>query len=175
MLLARHFDQQLTDFIVVQERHCRASPARTASPRRQFQGTDVNLERHEALKAKVGAYSDVAGVNVFDADGMLINSSGAWPVPISKSPIGPTSRPSNQEPRPRRFRSNWCEGRFSEGLGNRHRSQDDRAEGRVSRGRHASRSGLPALRNSSHPWRLEKVRRLQCSTRRNAAGALSAC
>ena len=36
---------------------------------------------HEALKAKVGGHSDVAGVNVFDSDGMLINSSENWPPP----------------------------------------------------------------------------------------------
>jgi len=29
----------------------------------------------------MGAYSDLAGINVFDADGRLINSSEVWPVP----------------------------------------------------------------------------------------------
>ena len=33
------------------------------------------------LRLRLRAYSDVAGVNVFDANGVLINSSENWPVP----------------------------------------------------------------------------------------------
>jgi PAS domain-containing protein len=36
---------------------------------------------HLMLKAKVGALSYVGGINLFDSEGMLINSSGVWPVP----------------------------------------------------------------------------------------------
>ena len=36
---------------------------------------------HLMLKAKIGALSHVGGVNLFDSEGMLINSSGVWPVP----------------------------------------------------------------------------------------------
>ena len=36
---------------------------------------------HDVLKAKVSGHTDVAGINVFDADGRLINSSETWPVP----------------------------------------------------------------------------------------------
>jgi diguanylate cyclase (GGDEF)-like protein len=36
---------------------------------------------HLMLKANVGALSYVGNVTLFDADGVLINSSGAWPVP----------------------------------------------------------------------------------------------
>ena len=46
-----------------------------------FKGQLATLEWHEVLRKKVGAYSDISGINVFDADGMLINSSEAWPVP----------------------------------------------------------------------------------------------
>jgi diguanylate cyclase (GGDEF)-like protein len=41
-------------------------------------------EFHANLQAVVGVLSDSAGINVFDADGQLINSSHAWPVrPVS--------------------------------------------------------------------------------------------
>src|SRR5437588_6009650 len=38
-------------------------------------------EIHLMLKSKTDALSYVGGVNVFDADGRLINGSAAWPVP----------------------------------------------------------------------------------------------
>ncbi|SHL97712.1 diguanylate cyclase/phosphodiesterase [Bradyrhizobium lablabi] len=81
LLLARHFDHQLADFTVMQ-RDVVAQIERTgvASPD-SFRGQISTLDWHEALRAKVGAYADVAGVNVFDSDGLLINSSEIWPVP----------------------------------------------------------------------------------------------
>jgi hypothetical protein len=36
---------------------------------------------HLMLKSKLSALSYVGGINIFDADGMLINSSSIWPVP----------------------------------------------------------------------------------------------
>jgi diguanylate cyclase (GGDEF)-like protein/PAS domain S-box-containing protein len=81
LLLARHFDQQLEDFEVIQRdvvtqiRH-----AGIASPD-VFRGQMSTLEMHEVLRAKVSGHSDVAGVNVFDSEGELINSSETWPVP----------------------------------------------------------------------------------------------
>jgi diguanylate cyclase (GGDEF)-like protein len=84
LLLARHFDQQLEDFeatqrdIVTQIRH--AGIASSAS----FNGQMSTLETHEILRAKVSGHSDVAGVNLFDSDGVLINSSESWPVPDIK-------------------------------------------------------------------------------------------
>jgi diguanylate cyclase (GGDEF)-like protein len=35
---------------------------------------------HEVLRAKASGWSDVAGANVFDANGVLINSARRWPV-----------------------------------------------------------------------------------------------
>ena len=104
LLLARHFDQQLDDFITIQERRCRANPAapdRLAGrvPRRRCRRSDM----HDVLQAKVGRHSDVAGVNVFDSDGALINSSERWPVPNVNIADRPSSKPSNREPRRHRF------------------------------------------------------------------------
>jgi diguanylate cyclase (GGDEF)-like protein/PAS domain S-box-containing protein len=81
LLLARHFDQQLEDFTVIQKDViAQIQPTRITSPT-TFSGERATLEWHEMLRTKVGRYSDVAGVNVFDAEGRLINSSETWPVP----------------------------------------------------------------------------------------------
>jgi diguanylate cyclase (GGDEF)-like protein/PAS domain S-box-containing protein len=37
-------------------------------------------EWHDMLKLRLRAYTDVAGVNIFDSNGVLINSSESWPV-----------------------------------------------------------------------------------------------
>jgi diguanylate cyclase (GGDEF)-like protein len=84
LLLARHFDHQLEDFTVLQRDVVaeirRAGITSADAFRRQLSSVDW----HDALRIKVGAYSDVAGVNVFDSEGMLINSSEHWPVPDVK-------------------------------------------------------------------------------------------
>ena len=84
LLLARHFDQQLEDFEVIQrDLFTQTRNAGIASPD-IFRGQMSTLEMHEALRAKVSGHSDVAGVNVFDSEGVLINSSETWPVPDMK-------------------------------------------------------------------------------------------
>jgi diguanylate cyclase (GGDEF)-like protein len=81
LLLARHFDQQLEDFTVIQKDVvAQVQHAGTNSPE-LFRRQMATPEWHEVLRSRVAGYSDVAGVNVFDAEGMLINSSEAWPVP----------------------------------------------------------------------------------------------
>ena len=80
LLLTRHFDQQLEDFTVIQKDVvAQIHRAGITSPE-AFRAQMATPEWHEVLKARIGAYSDVAGVNVFDSDGVLINSAGAWPV-----------------------------------------------------------------------------------------------
>jgi hypothetical protein len=44
----------------------------------------ATLEWHEVLRVRAEGYFDVAGVNLFDSEGMLINSSETWPVPDIK-------------------------------------------------------------------------------------------
>ena len=81
LLLARHFDQQLEDFGAIQEdivAYLQSAGIDTGEHyRRRMSGEDIHL----MLKAKIDALSYVGGVNLFDADGALINSSIAWPVP----------------------------------------------------------------------------------------------
>ena len=40
-----------------------------------------SAEAHLMLKSKVSVLSYIGDVKIFDADGKLINSSGAWPLP----------------------------------------------------------------------------------------------
>jgi diguanylate cyclase (GGDEF)-like protein/PAS domain S-box-containing protein len=81
LLLSRHFDQWLQDFEVIQkdlvEQTRRAGIASPADFKRQMSGQDSHL----MLKAKVSGGSDIAGVNLFDSEGALINSSETWPAP----------------------------------------------------------------------------------------------
>jgi diguanylate cyclase (GGDEF)-like protein/PAS domain S-box-containing protein len=81
LLLARHFDQQLEDFEVVQKdliALVRSSGIVTIDDYRRRMSSE---EIHLLLKSKIDALSYVGGINVIDADGRLINSSVAWPVP----------------------------------------------------------------------------------------------
>ena len=81
LLLARHFDQQLVDFEVVQKdliAFMRSSGITTVENYRTAMST---REIHLMLKSKMDALSYVGGINVFDADGKLINATTAWPMP----------------------------------------------------------------------------------------------
>jgi diguanylate cyclase (GGDEF)-like protein len=82
MLLARHFDQQFRDFGAIQQDLAAfihsAGIDSSESFRRMMSSADINA----MLKAKLGALSYVGAVNLFDSDGMLINSSNVWPVPL---------------------------------------------------------------------------------------------
>ena len=80
LLLARHFEQQFEDFGAIQEdiaKYIQSAGVDTGDYRRRMSNPDI----HEMLKAKIGALSYVGGINLFDSDGALINSSLIWPVP----------------------------------------------------------------------------------------------
>jgi diguanylate cyclase (GGDEF)-like protein/PAS domain S-box-containing protein len=81
LLLAHHFDQQLQDFEVIQKdliEHMRSSGIASVDDYRTRLSTQ---DIHRMLRSKMEALSYVGGVNIFDADGNLINSSLAWPAP----------------------------------------------------------------------------------------------
>jgi diguanylate cyclase (GGDEF)-like protein len=80
VLLARHFDQQLTDFVLVQQGIAEDLESSGIASPDVFKGEMSTLDVHETLRTKVNGSSDVAGVNVYSSDGVLINSSEAWPV-----------------------------------------------------------------------------------------------
>jgi diguanylate cyclase (GGDEF)-like protein len=89
LLLSRHFDQQLQDFGAVQDdliEYVRANRIDSAEHyKRRMASPDIHL----MLRAKLSALSYVGSINIFDSDGVLINSSSAWPVP----PINVADRP----------------------------------------------------------------------------------
>jgi len=80
LLLARHYDQQFEEFEVVQRELVAyigsTGIASSEAFKRQMSGHDM----YEILKNKSNGSPDVAGVNIFDSDGTLINSS-VWPRP----------------------------------------------------------------------------------------------
>jgi diguanylate cyclase (GGDEF)-like protein len=79
-LITRHYDQQLEDFtIVLKNVAARVQSSEISSA--MLGGQLATLEWHEELRTKVSGYSAAAAINVFDANGTLINSSEVWPVP----------------------------------------------------------------------------------------------
>lgn len=81
LLLAQHFDQQLRDLAAIQDdlvTYIESSGIDTSEHYvRRMSSPDIHL----MLKTRIGALSYVGSINLFDSDGMLINSSSAWPVP----------------------------------------------------------------------------------------------
>src|ERR1700744_2329539 len=89
LLLTRHFDREL-DYVDSVQRDLiqRMKLTGIATPvafRRQISGEDA----HITLQTLVSGASGTARINIFDADGQLINSSVSWPV----SPINIADRP----------------------------------------------------------------------------------
>lgn len=79
-LITRHYDQQLEDFTIVL-RNIAAHVSASGLSSEMLGGQLATLEWHEELRTKVSGYSAAAAINVFDANGTLINSSEVWPVP----------------------------------------------------------------------------------------------
>ena len=81
LLMARHFDQQLEDFMSIQrEIVAQIETSRIPTPD-AFRAQLSSSEWHDVLRMRLRDYTDVAGVNIFDSNGVLINSSERWPVP----------------------------------------------------------------------------------------------
>jgi diguanylate cyclase (GGDEF)-like protein len=81
LLLSRHFDQKLEDFGQLQkDLAAQIQQSGIAAPG-VFKDEMSTLAMHEMLRAKVSESSDAARVNLFAADGALINASDIWPIP----------------------------------------------------------------------------------------------
>ncbi|WP_426410351.1 bifunctional diguanylate cyclase/phosphodiesterase [Bradyrhizobium ganzhouense] len=101
-LLARHFDREFEDFAVLQKSIIAELEGHGIDSADVFRSEMATLAMHEVLRTKASGWSDVAGANVFDANGVLINSSKRWPVAdISVSDRGYFNRlkndPASQE------------------------------------------------------------------------------
>jgi diguanylate cyclase (GGDEF)-like protein len=84
LLLARHFDREISDFEAVQKDIVRRMDALRITTPEDFRRQWSSEEFHANLEAVAAGHPDDAGINVFDADGQLINSSQYWPVhPVS--------------------------------------------------------------------------------------------
>ena len=81
LLLARHFDQQLADFGAIQEDLVAYIQSAGIDSSEHYKRRMSSPDIHLMLRAKIGALSYIGGVNLFDSEGTLINSSGVWPVP----------------------------------------------------------------------------------------------
>jgi diguanylate cyclase (GGDEF)-like protein len=81
LLLVRHFDQQLGDFSIPQKVIIEELESHGITSPDMFRGEMGTLAVHEQLRARLDGWTDVAGCNVFDSRGILINSSRIWPVP----------------------------------------------------------------------------------------------
>jgi diguanylate cyclase (GGDEF)-like protein len=81
LLLVRHFDRELGDISILQRNVVADLASLYPGSDSVYTGVMGTLAVHEMLRTKVGGWADVAGFNVFDARGNLVNSSRAWPVP----------------------------------------------------------------------------------------------
>jgi diguanylate cyclase (GGDEF)-like protein/PAS domain S-box-containing protein len=81
LLLAHHFDQQFRDLGAIQQDLVGFVKSAGIDSSERFKRLMSSGDIHAMLKAKIGALSYVGGINLFDADGNLINAASAWPVP----------------------------------------------------------------------------------------------
>jgi diguanylate cyclase (GGDEF)-like protein/PAS domain S-box-containing protein len=81
LLMARHFDQQLEDFMSIQREIVAQIEASRIPTPDAFRTQLSSADWHNLLRMRLRAFTDVAGVNIFDSNGVLINSSENWPVP----------------------------------------------------------------------------------------------
>src|SRR6202161_358058 len=80
LLLARHYDQQFEEFEVVQKELVAYIRSTGIASSETFKRRMSSEDMREILKSKSNGSPDVAGVNIFDSDGALVNSS-VWPRP----------------------------------------------------------------------------------------------
>jgi diguanylate cyclase (GGDEF)-like protein/PAS domain S-box-containing protein len=81
LLLTRHFDQQFEDCdVITSDLISKMQFSRIASPD-AFKRRMLGFDAHLTLKSNTSALSYIGDVNIFDADGELINSSGDGPLP----------------------------------------------------------------------------------------------
>ena len=78
-LLARHFDQELGDFKVVQ--NVLAAKMHDIASSDDFKQRMSTYEMHLWLQSRLEGATDATGVNIYDADGALATSSLMFPVP----------------------------------------------------------------------------------------------
>jgi len=81
LLLTRHFDQQFEDCDLIANNLIAQMEIFAIPSAERFKAQMSTPEAHEMLRAKASVSSYIGSVNIFDADGHLINTSDTWPVP----------------------------------------------------------------------------------------------
>jgi diguanylate cyclase (GGDEF)-like protein/PAS domain S-box-containing protein len=83
LLLTHHFDQQFEDTeIIAADVMAQMKVSEITSPE-AFREKMSSPEAHQMLTGRVSKLSYMGEVMIFDTDGKLINSSGAWPLPAA--------------------------------------------------------------------------------------------
>jgi diguanylate cyclase (GGDEF)-like protein len=80
-LLSRHFDQQLADLQHIHDEVLTYTHAEGIDTAEAFESRMSSLAVHEVLRGKLQAFPHVGALNLFNAQGWLINSTQRWPVP----------------------------------------------------------------------------------------------
>jgi diguanylate cyclase (GGDEF)-like protein len=99
LLLARHVDQQFKDLGAIQQDLANVVRSAGIDSSDGFRRTMSSADVHAMLEARIGALSYAGGVTVYDAEGMLINSSSLWPVPTVSIADRPYFRTLKTAPR----------------------------------------------------------------------------
>jgi len=92
LLVARHFDQQFDDLQGVQNDVTIYMKSANINTDQTYKSLMSGIDVHRMLRTKLSSMPYVGGLNLFDAEGKLINSSETWPVPD----IGIADRPHFQ-------------------------------------------------------------------------------
>jgi diguanylate cyclase (GGDEF)-like protein/PAS domain S-box-containing protein len=81
LLLTRHFDQQFEDSGAVARNFIEQMGIPHFASAEEFRRQISSHDAYLTLKSKISALYDIGYLNIYDSDGALINSSGAWPLP----------------------------------------------------------------------------------------------
>ncbi|MDB5503591.1 MAG: Diguanylate cyclase [Tardiphaga sp.] len=81
LLVTRHFDQQFDDLQGVQNDVVAYMKSANIDTDEAYKSLMSGIDVHRLLRAKLASLPYMGGLNLFDAEGRLINSSEAWPVP----------------------------------------------------------------------------------------------
>ncbi len=83
LLLTRHFDQQFEDTeVIAADVISQMKVSEIPSPE-AFRDKMSGPIAHQMLKSKISKLSYLGDVTIFDSDGVVINSSGTWPLPAA--------------------------------------------------------------------------------------------
>ncbi|MET0722594.1 MAG: EAL domain-containing protein [Tardiphaga sp.] len=81
LLVTRHFDQQFGDLQGVQNDVVAYMQSANINTLDTYTSLMSGIDVHRLMRSKLASLPYVGGLNLFDAEGRLINSSEAWPVP----------------------------------------------------------------------------------------------